>query len=138
MFLRYYAELKNYSMRKQYHFQASEKGFYAWDIDKLIEESKNIDVIEIKISTIGELDEAFWYSGKNDIPTIRSIVDHMKLIDEVDLEYPIILSAENYIMDGMHRVSKALLKGIPKVSAVQFTKTPVHDFKDVYPDELSY
>ena len=125
-------------MRKQYHFQPSENGFYAWDVDKLIEESKNLDVIEIKISTIRELDEAFWYCGKNDIPTIRSIIDHMKLINEVDLEYPIILSAENFVMDGMHRVSKALLKGIPKVSAVQFTKTPVPDFKDVYPDELSY
>ncbi|MCK5105659.1 MAG: hypothetical protein KAR17_22700, partial [Cyclobacteriaceae bacterium] len=94
-------------MRKQYHYQPSEKGFYAWDVDKLIEESKNLDVIEINISTIKELDEAFWYNGKNDIPTIRSIVDHMKLINEVSLKYPIILSAENLVMDGMHRVSKA-------------------------------
>ena len=90
MFLRHQAELINYSMRKQYHFQPSENGFYAWDVDKLIDESKNLNVTEIKISTIRELDEAFWYRGKNDIPTIRSIVDHMKLINEVRLEYPII------------------------------------------------
>ena len=61
-----------------------------------------------------------------------------ELINEVRLEYPIILSAENFVMDGMHRVSKALLKGIPKVSAVRFTKTPLPDFKDVYPDDLLY
>ncbi|MCK5371790.1 MAG: hypothetical protein KAQ62_24680 [Cyclobacteriaceae bacterium] len=125
-------------MRKQYHYQPSEKGFYAWDVDKLIEESKNLDVIEINISTIKELDEAFWYNGKNDIPTIRSIVDHMKLINEVSLKYPIILSAENLVMDGMHRVSKALFKGISKVRAVKFIKTPLPDFKDIYPDELPY
>jgi len=104
----------------------------------LIEESKNLDVIEINISTIKELDEAFWYNGKNDIPTIRSIVDHMKLINEVSLKYPIILSAENLVMDGMHRVSKALFKGISKVRAVKFIKTPLPDFKDIYPDELPY
>ena len=125
-------------MRKQYHYQPSEKGFYAWDVDKLIEESKNLDVIEINISTIKELDEAFWYNGKNDIPTIRSIVDHMKLINEVSLKYPIILSAENLVMDGMHRVSKALFKGISKVRAVRFIKTPLPDFTDIYPHDLPY
>ncbi len=46
-------------MRKQYHFQPSEKGFYAWDIDKLIEESKILNIIEIDISKIKELDEDF-------------------------------------------------------------------------------
>ena len=61
-----------------------------------------------------------------------------ELINEVSLEYPIILSTENFVMDGMHRVSKAILKGIPKVDAVQFTKTPLPDFKDVYPDDLLY
>ena len=125
-------------MRKQYHFQPSEKGFYAWDVDKLIENSKNFDIIEIEISQIREVDENFWYNGQNDIPTIRSIVDHMKLIEEVSLAYPIILSAENSVMDGMHRVSKALLKGIPKVRAVKFIKTPLPDYEDVYPDDLPY
>lgn len=125
-------------MRKQYHFQPSEKGFYAWDIDKLIEESKNLNIIEIDISTIKELDEDFWYRGKNDIPTVRSIVDHMKIINEVSLPYPIILSADNSLMDGMHRVSKALLKGISKVRAVKFIKTPLPDYEDVYPDDLPY
>lgn len=98
-------------MRKQYHFQPSEKGFYTWDIDKLIEESKNLNIIEIDISTIKELDEDFWYRGKNDIPTVRSIVDQMKIINEVSLTYPIILSADNSVMDGMYRDSKAFIKG---------------------------
>ena len=59
-----------------------------------------------------------------------------ELINEVSLEYPIIMSTENFVLDGMHRVSKALLKGNPKISAVQFTKTPVSDFNPDYVLEL--
>ena len=32
-------------------------------------------------------------------------------IEETDLEYPIILAADGRVMDGMHRVCKALLEG---------------------------
>lgn len=123
-------------MRKQYHFQPSEKGFYAWDIDKLIEGSKDLNILETDISKIKVLDEDFWYIGKNDIPTVSSIVEHMKIINEVSLTYPIILSTDNSVMDGMHRVSKALLKGISKVRAVKFIKTPLPDYEEVYPDDL--
>ncbi len=125
-------------MRKQYYFKPSEKGYYAWDINRLIEKSKNLKIIEISISSIKELDEPFWYGNKNDIPTVRSIVDHMKIINDVNLKYPIILSAENLVMDGMHRISKALLLGIPMIRAVKFNKTPIPDYTDVYPDELPY
>ncbi len=125
-------------MRKQYHFQPSEKGFYAWDVDRLVELSKDLPIIEIDISGIKELDEAFWYGDKNDIPTCRSIVSHVRLINDSSLDYPIILSAENFVMDGMHRVCKALLNNISKIKAVKFKTTPSPDYKDVRPDDLQY
>lgn len=119
-------------MRKQYHFQPSENGFYAWDIDKLIEARKDLHIFEIDISTIKELDEDFWYNGENDIPIVSSIVDHMKLTHEVSLTYPIILSADHSLMDGIHRISKALFEGITKVRAVNFIKTPMPDYEDIF------
>ena len=65
-------------------------------------------------------------------------MEHIRLIHEADLSCPIILSAEGYVMDGMHRVSKALFLGKEAIIAVQFDETPKPDYEDVYPDELSY
>ena len=50
-------------MRKQYHFRPSKNGYYAWDVDKLVERSKDFPVISVKLSEIKELDENFWYGG---------------------------------------------------------------------------
>ncbi len=54
-------------MRKQYYFQPSGKGYYAWDVDRLIEKSKNLEIKEIEISGIKELDEPFWYDNNGAI-----------------------------------------------------------------------
>jgi hypothetical protein len=36
----------------------------------------------------------------------------MRLIDQADLAFPIILASNGAVMDGMHRVAKALLRGV--------------------------
>ena len=59
-------------------------------------------------------------------------------MDEVDLDYPIILCADGHLMDGMHRVAKALYEGRKNIKAVRFEVTPEPDYEDVQPDELSY
>ncbi len=125
-------------MRKQYHFRPSKNGFFAWDIDKLIEKSKDFPIISIKLSEIKELDENFWYQDPDSTPTCRSFVEHMKLVNETSLEYPIILSEENRVMDGMHRVAKALLNEGETIKAVKFKKTPEADYADVLENELPY
>jgi hypothetical protein len=125
-------------MRKQYHFQPSKNGFYAWDVDKLIEKSKDLPRIPVLLADIKELDETFWYNGSDSKPTVRSIVDHINLVNDVDLKYPIILSKEGRIMDGMHRVAKALLAGHEEILAVKFTKDLQPDYEDVLPENLPY
>lgn len=62
----------------------------------------------------------------------------MELVNKADLKYPIILSASGRVMDGMHRVCKALLQGWDTIKGVQFEEDPEPDFKDVYPDDLPY
>ncbi|HEY2726438.1 MAG TPA: hypothetical protein VGI61_04655, partial [Parafilimonas sp.] len=96
-------------MRKQYYFRPSKQGFYAWDVDKLVELSHVLPVIDIELNKIKELDEQLKENGKS--PTYRSIAEHMKLVQETDLKYPIILSKAGRVMDGMHRVIKAILLG---------------------------
>lgn len=126
------------SLRKQYHFRPSKNGYYAWDVDNLIEKSKDLTPIQVKLEDIKELDENFWYNSPGDIPTCRSIVEHMKLVKEADLKYPIILSSDGRIMDGMHRVAKAFLNGNDHISSMKFETDPDPDYVDVWPDDLLY
>ena len=90
------------------------------------------------LDSIRELDETFWFGDKSDKPTCRAIVEHLRLIEEVDLIYPIILSSDGRVMDGMHRVAKALLEGKEKIEAVQFSKDPEPDYENVQQDDLPY
>ncbi len=125
-------------MRKQYHFRPSQQGYYAWDVDRLVELTKNMEPLQVKLDSIQEIEENFRFSGPNDHPTCRAIAEHTKLIQEADLTYPIILSSDGRIMDGMHRVLKALLAGNNKIKAVKFNRDPKPDYENVYPDDLPY
>ena len=125
-------------MRKQYYFRPSKRGYYAWDVDRLVESTKKLERKQVRLDSIREIDENCWFGSKNDKPTCRSIVEHMRLVDEADLSFPIILSSEGRVMDGMHRVAKALLEGQKTIEAVKFNKDPEPDYEDVHPDDLPY
>ena len=43
---------------------------------------------------------------------MRKVVEHTALILEADLAYPIILGHDGRVMDGMHRVARALMAGL--------------------------
>lgn len=124
-------------MRKQYYFRPSQNGFYAWDVNRLINLTKNSEVKQIRLDLIREIDENHWFHHGNE-PTCRSIFKHAIFIREADLNYPIILAEDGRVMDGMHRVGKAYILRRDTIDAVQFKKNPEPDYTDVYPDELEY
>jgi hypothetical protein len=124
-------------MRKQYHFRPSPNGLRAWDIDRLVILTKDLPTIQVPLSAIGELDNPYWYD-RGYIPTCRNIAEHARLINEADLNFPIILSSDGGVMDGMHRVAKAAMEGNDTITARQFTQDPEPDFVGVDPDELPY
>ena len=125
-------------MRKQYHFRPSRQGYYAWDVDRIVTLTENFKRHRVKLDSIQEIDETIWFGDKNSKPTCRAIVEHMRLIEETDLGYPIILSSDGRVMDGMHRVAKALLEGQETIEAVKFRQDPEPDYEDVHPDDLPY
>lgn len=125
-------------MRQQYHFRPTENGVLIWDVHRLVELSKRFPVLVIPISTIRELDETFWFDANDDQPTCRRIALHAKLINETNLKLPIILSQDGLVMDGMHRVCKALIEGRETILAVRFDVDPEPDYIDVSPDDLPY
>jgi len=56
--------------------------------------------------------------------TLREMVMHMKAVNDADMECPIILDEDGDIMDGRHRIMKAILLGLPTIKAVRFEDNP--------------
>ena len=125
-------------MRKQYHFQAGTRGLKAWDVDRLVALAKDLPHEQVPLTAIAEIDEPYWSTGYEHLLTCRDVVEHARLVEEADLTFPVILSNDGRVMDGMHRVAKALLQGYTHVDTVRFAADPEPDYVGVLPDALPY
>ena len=122
-------------MRKQYHFRPGEVELRAWDVDRLVRLSGHVKSELVPVATSREMDDAYWGQPM----TCRDVAEHARLIDEASLELPVILSSDARIMDGMHRVLKALMKGRSHIEAVRFEVDPEPDHVGVLnPDDLPH
>ncbi|MGX5833460.1 hypothetical protein ACWIJ6_04745 [Aeromonas piscicola] len=126
------------SIRAQYHFRNSPEGLLAWDVRRLVRLSRGLPVQAVPLAQIAELDFEHWYGHGEARPTVRSIIEHCQLMLAADLAYPIILDSAGRVMDGMHRVSKALMQGHTHIDAVQFVLDPAPDHTGCDPDRLPY
>jgi hypothetical protein len=126
------------SIRPQYHFRPAPEGLLAWDVRRLVRLSRELPVQAVPLSQIAELDSVHWYGHGSVKPTVRSIIEHCQLMLAADIAYPIILDSAGRVMDGMHRVSKALMQGATQIAAVQFEQDPAPDYVDCDPDLLPY
>jgi hypothetical protein len=124
-------------VRKQYHFWPGDQGLDAWDVDRLVQMTADFPVVEVALDSIGEVDSVYWFNDQAS-PTVRRIVEHPRLIEEVDLAYPIILGSDGRVMDGMHRVARALLEGRSTIEAVRFDTHPEPDYRNCRPEDLPY
>lgn len=125
-------------MRKQYHLRRAGDGFDAWDVDRLIALSAALPIVRVPVESIAELDAPYWFDDSDETPTVRSVVEHCRLIAEVDTGYPIILDHEGRVTDGMHRVARALLEGRGEIDAVRLPAPIDPDFRHCAPGELPY
>lgn len=123
-------------MRKQYYFRHSPRGLLAWDVDRLVDLTRAFAVRSVPLGEMRELDEALDDNGR--AITWRGFVEHAALVNAADLAYPIILAADGAIMDGRHRLAKALLEGRSAITVVQFAEDPPPDFVGRDPGDLPY
>ena len=125
-------------MRPQYHIRSDPDGWIAWDVKRLVTLSDALPVIEVEPGPLADADALYWFQAFNGPPTVRTIAEHARLIDEAELDWPILLCADGRVMDGMHRVAKALIEGRKTLPARRFDATPEPDFVGVHPDDLPY
>jgi hypothetical protein len=114
--------------QKSYSHPQADGSVLVWRVERLLQLARGLPRKSVPLSSITEFDTVYWFGGPQEIkPTCRAVVEHAKRIAEVDLAYPIILAAEGWVMDGMHRVAKAVLEGMQEIQAVQFEKNPEPD-----------
>jgi hypothetical protein len=111
---------------QQFHNRPTPTGTLVWDVDRLIQLAQALPVKTVPLAHIFEFDEVYWFDDQHR-PTCRAVVLHLQQIHAADLSVPIILSADGYVMDGMHRVAKAWLLGHTEIQAVQFPYDPEPD-----------
>lgn len=102
----------------------------------MVQLSSDLPRKRIPLRDIREFDEE--WTAEDEPPTWRAMLEHLRLIEEADLSFPIILSAGGAVMDGMHRVVKAIWKGDTAIEAVQFDEDPEPDHVGRGQDELPY
>ena len=98
-----------------------------WYVARLQQLSASLPKRWVPLDSLTDLDQNLWFNTYGEVPTCRAVAVHAKRIIDANLEYPVILSPEGEIMDGMHRVAKAWLAGMTEILAVQFTETPPPD-----------
>ena len=88
-----------------------------WNVARLIHLSKDLPVMDIPLE---HLNTYSWYKEMS----LRQLVGHMKSVNTADLQYPIIMDEDGEILDGRHRIMKALLNGDETIKAVRFEENP--------------
>jgi hypothetical protein len=124
-------------MRKQYHFwpAADGPGHDAWDVHRLIDLSRGFKVAQVAVDSIWEVDTDYWSDSLVE-HSVRRVLEHMRAVLDVDTSYPIILGYDGRLMDGMHRVCRAILDDRRSIDAVRFASHPEPDYRNCDPNEL--
>lgn len=56
--------------------------------------------------------------------TLRSFVAHMRMVTSADLDCPVLLDEDGMLIDGKHRLARALLEDIPVIKVKRFDVDP--------------
>lgn len=108
------------------HSRITAAGRLVWFVERLWHLARPLPVQQIPIDQIAEFDQDCWFGTRP--PTCRAVADHARRIFDANLDYPILLSAEGYLIDGGHRIAKAYLLQMPTIAAVQFVDDPEPDY----------
>ena len=99
---------------------------YIWYTERLWKLAKDLPIYDEDVERFEELDRDCWF-GEGRTPTIREVADHCRRINESDPEIPVIVNDNGRLMDGGHRLARALLEGRKTVKAVRFEEIPEPD-----------
>lgn len=97
--------------------QVCQLGGHEWFVARLIELTKDLPVMDVPLKHLN-----IYHRYEN--LTLREMVAHINAVNNADLSYPIILDEDGEIMDGRHRIMKAIITEAETIKAVRFDKNP--------------
>lgn len=95
----------------------------SWSVARLIELSKDEPVYEVPTFIFNT-----WQWPWEDNLSLSKFLCHVKRVNDADLSYPILINADGGIIDGVHRLCKACVLGIPTIK-VKYITLPAPDGK---------
>jgi hypothetical protein len=100
-----------------------------WSVPRLWEAAKGLPAITVAIADIPGILEESWLKNWHDQedPDVKFEATRTA---RADLSYPVLLHPDGYLMDGYHRIGKALQAGATTIRAIRFTPEtlPAPDF----------
>lgn len=100
--------------------QIARLGNENWSVPRLIQLSSGLQVFDAPIDFISTL---HFYERLS----LKQLVMHAQAIQDADLSFPIILDEHGEILDGRHRMMKAIMLGHKTIKAVRFEENPTPD-----------
>ncbi|MEN9489558.1 MAG: hypothetical protein RJA63_7 [Pseudomonadota bacterium] len=97
--------------------QVCKLGRHSWSVPRLFELARDLPVMDVPLK---HLNAYYLYERL----TLRDMVTHMRAVNAADLEMPIILDEDGELMDGRHRLMKAMLIGADTIKVVRFDENP--------------
>ena len=94
-----------------------------WDMSTIIKASESLKVFDLQLAAI-DLNVFMWGKESQDMV---SFLCHFKRIKKTKLNHPVILDPSGYIIDGWHRVAKAILSGKRTIKAIRLIVMPEPD-----------
>jgi len=92
-------------------------GRHSWDVSRLHELARKLPIMDVPLNHL-----SLYYTYEK--LTLRQMTMHIRAVNEADLDYPIILDEDGELLDGRHRLMKAMLLGVDTIRAVRFDTNP--------------
>jgi len=97
--------------------QFAQLGRHHWSVSRLHQLAKDLPVMDVPLDHLST-----WHKYKD--LTLREFVMHMNAVNVANLAYPIILDEDGEILDGRHRLMRAMMLSLSTIKAVRFEENP--------------
>ncbi len=94
-----------------------------WKVGTLIDAASTLDTFSFDLNNISLENPITWHMS-----SVRDALAHLDRIHNANLSMPIIMRADGYIMNGWHRIIRAMSEEKKFILAKRFTENPKPDF----------